>query len=47
MKIKIVINGKSAEIEIDNDNLSYHFKYDNDTTQLLNLISKTIQEHKS
>jgi hypothetical protein len=47
MKIKIVINGRSVEIEIDNDNLAYHFKYDNDTTQLLNLISKTIQELKS
>ena len=47
MKIKIVINGKSVEIEIDNNNLGYHFKHDNDSTQLINLISKTIQELKN
>jgi len=47
MKIKIVINGKSVEIEIDNDNMGYHFKHDYDSTQLINLISKTIQELKN
>lgn len=47
MKIKIVLNGKSVEIEIDNNNLSYHFKGDYDPSQLINLISKTIQELKS
>jgi len=47
MKIKIIVNGKSVEIEIDNDNLGYYFKHDYDTSQLINLISKTIQELKS
>ena len=46
MKIKIVVNGKSVEIEIDNDNLAYHFKYDSNTSQLIDLISKTIEELK-
>jgi hypothetical protein len=47
MKIKIVINGKCVEIEIDNDNMGFHFKHDYDSTQLINLISKTIQELKN
>jgi hypothetical protein len=46
MKIKIVLNGRSVEIEIDPDNLAYCFKYDYDTSQLINLISKTIEELK-
>ncbi len=47
MKIKIMIDGRSVEIEIDNDNLCYHFKTDYSTEQLVNLITKTIQELKT
>jgi len=47
MKIKIMIDGRSVEIEIDNDNMGYHFKHDYSTEQLVNLITKTIEELKT
>jgi hypothetical protein len=34
MKIKIIINNRIIEIEIDKDNLGYHFKHDNNCEQL-------------
>jgi hypothetical protein len=46
MKIKIMVNGRSVEIEIDHDSMGYHFKHDYDSSQLINLISKTIEELK-
>ena len=41
-----MVNGRSVEIEINHDNMGYHFKHDLDTSQLINLISKTIEELK-
>ena len=41
-----MVNGRSVEIEIDHDNMGYHFKHDYSTEQLVNLITKTIQELK-
>jgi hypothetical protein len=46
MKIKIILNGKIVEIEIDNDNIAYHFKYANNPEQLILIITKTIEELK-
>jgi hypothetical protein len=46
MKIKITVNNRTVEIEIDNDNLAYHFKYDASVEQLFFLITKTIEELK-
>jgi hypothetical protein len=46
MKIKIMINGRSVEIEIHHENMGYCFKHDYDSSQLINLISKTIEELK-
>jgi hypothetical protein len=46
MKIKITVNNKIVEIEINNDNLAYHFKYDANIEQLFSLITKTIEELK-
>jgi hypothetical protein len=46
MKIKIIINNRIVEIEIDNDNMAYHFKYDSTCEQLFFLITKTIEELK-
>ena len=46
MKIKITIHGKVVELEINPEQLSYHFKCDHDNSQLLNFISKTIDELK-
>jgi hypothetical protein len=47
MKLKIVINGKSVEIDILENNLSIAFKYDNSTNQILEIITKVIQELKA
>jgi|688.fasta_scaffold2471300_2 hypothetical protein len=47
MKIKVVVNGKSVEIELDDKHLSIAFKYTNNPEQLLELISKIIKELKA
>jgi hypothetical protein len=47
MKIKIVINGKSVEIELDDKHLGIAFKYTNNPEQLLEIITKTIKELKN
>ena len=46
MKIKIIINNRIVEIEIDNDNMPYHFKYDSACEQLYFLITKIVEELK-
>jgi hypothetical protein len=46
MKIKVVINGKTVEIVIDTGDLGYHFKHDNSSEQLKDLISIIIKELK-
>jgi hypothetical protein len=47
MKIKVVVNGKSVEIELDDKHLSVAFKYTNNPEQLLQIITKVIQELKA
>jgi hypothetical protein len=46
MKIKIIINNRIVEIEIDSDKVGYHFKQDNNLEQLYFFITKTIEELK-
>jgi hypothetical protein len=46
MKIKITINGKTIEVEIDKEHLGIAFKYDNNHSQLIELISRSIEELK-
>jgi hypothetical protein len=46
MKIKITVDNRTVEIEIDNENLGYHFKHDSSVEQLFFLITKTIEELK-
>jgi hypothetical protein len=47
MKIKVVVNGKSVEIELDDKNLGIAFQYTNNPEQLLQIITKVIQELKA
>jgi hypothetical protein len=47
MKIKVVVNGKSVEIELDDKHLGIAFKYTNNPEQLLQIITKVIQELKA
>jgi hypothetical protein len=47
MKIKVVVNGKSVEIELDDKHLGVAFKYANNPEQLLQIITKVIQELKA
>jgi hypothetical protein len=44
MRIKVVINGKTVEIEIDRVDIPYHFKYNESPEQLKDLISSIIKE---
>jgi hypothetical protein len=44
MKIKVVINGKSVEIEIPENSMGYVFGYKKDPAELLQIISKIIEE---
>jgi transcription initiation factor IIE alpha subunit len=47
MKIKVVINGKTVEIEIDRVDIPYYFKYDHSPEQLKDLLSSIIKELKA
>jgi hypothetical protein len=46
MKIKVVINGKTVEIEIDRVDIGYHFEHNKSPEQLKDLISSIIKELK-
>jgi hypothetical protein len=46
MIIKVVVNGKSVEIDIDDKHLAISFKYTNNPEQLLEIITKTIKALK-
>lgn len=47
MKIKIVVNGKSFEIELTEDKVRYFFNFNQKPDQLIEFIGKTIQELKA